>query len=91
MIRAVPESFQFTAKVPGEVTHRFGLDVDKGALKAVERVTKLMKPMLVKGILGCLLLQLPLSMKYSPSFLRSFLRGVMESLGMLWDLGIPAG
>lgn len=76
MMRAVPESFQFTAKVPGEVTHRLGLDVDKGALEAMERFTKLMRPMLVKGMLGCLLLQLPPSMKYSPELLEKFLERV---------------
>ncbi|MDJ0272266.1 MAG: DUF72 domain-containing protein [Aigarchaeota archaeon] len=76
MMRAVPEGFQFTAKVPGEVTHRLGLDVDKGALEAMERFTKLMKPMLVKSMLACLLLQLPPSMKYSPELLEKFLESV---------------
>jgi len=76
MIKAVPEGFQFTAKVPGEVTHRLGLDVRSGALNAMDRFTRLMRPMLDKEMLACLLLQLPPSMKYSPDLLEAFLEKV---------------
>lgn len=76
MARSVPSGFVFTAKAPHEVTHRRALDVGAGAVEAMDRFLRVMKPMNELGMLGCILLQLPPSMGLDLDRLERFLQGI---------------
>lgn len=76
MIRNVSSGFIFTAKAPQEVTHKRALDVKAEAHEAMDRFLDLMKPMRDSGMLGCILLQLPPSMRLNLDRLESFLQEI---------------
>jgi uncharacterized protein YecE (DUF72 family) len=62
MVKATPENFQFSVKVPETITHKKRLDVSKGAISDFEIFLEKISPLKSSNKLGAVLLQL------SPSF-----------------------
>jgi uncharacterized protein YecE (DUF72 family) len=71
--RFTPEDFVFAAKVPQTVTHDRLLDVGKGADQDLQAFCDLMRPLLDKGKLGPLLLQLPPRLRFVEPSIHRFL------------------
>ena len=59
MVKATPENFQFSVKVPETITHRKRLDVRKGAITDFEIFLDKISPLKHSNKLGVILLQLP--------------------------------
>jgi len=59
MVKATPENFQFSVKVPETITHRKRLDVRKGAITDFEIFLDKISPLKYSNKLGVVLLQLP--------------------------------
>jgi len=59
MVKATPENFQFSVKVPETVTHSKRLDVNKGAISLLEEFLDKISPLRVANKLGAVLIQLP--------------------------------
>jgi uncharacterized protein YecE (DUF72 family) len=59
MVKATPENFQFSVKVPETITHRKRLDVRKGAMTEFEIFLDKISPLKNSNKLGAILLQLP--------------------------------
>jgi uncharacterized protein YecE (DUF72 family) len=51
--------FVFTAKIPRLITHEKQLDLEQGVEEDLNTFCELMRPLLLNGKLGCLLIQLP--------------------------------
>lgn len=64
--------FIFSAKLPKQITHKDKLDPKLGAEGDLEKFCELMRPLLLEGKLGCLLIQLPPGLKYDLTLLESF-------------------
>ncbi len=58
-LRNTPEDFQFSVKLPQEITHKKKLDPDLGVGADLDDFVELMKPLHDSGKLGPLLIQLP--------------------------------
>ncbi len=71
-IKFTRSDFIYCAKVPRVITHKKKLDVKQGVEEDLKRFCDLMKPLLLEGKLGCLLLQFPPGLKYDISLLESF-------------------
>lgn len=59
MVKATPENFQFSVKVPEIITHRKRLEVGKGAITDFEIFLDKTSPLKKSDKLGAVLLQLP--------------------------------
>ena len=59
MVKATPENFQFSVKVPETITHKKRLDVRKGAITEFEIFLDKISPLKNSNKLGAVLLQLP--------------------------------
>jgi uncharacterized protein YecE (DUF72 family) len=59
MIKATPDIFQFSVKVPETVTHDKRLDVKKGAMDAFNEFLEKISPLKKANKLGAILIQLP--------------------------------
>jgi uncharacterized protein YecE (DUF72 family) len=59
MVRATPDNFQFSVKVPETITHRKRLDVRKEAMADFEIFLDKISPLKNSNKLGAILLQLP--------------------------------
>ena len=59
MVKATPENFQFSVKVPEMVTHDKRLDVEKGAIILFEEFLDKISPLREAKKLGAVLIQLP--------------------------------
>jgi uncharacterized protein YecE (DUF72 family) len=59
MVKASPENFQFSVKVPETITHRKRLEVKKGAITEFEIFLDKISPLKNSNKLGAILLQLP--------------------------------
>ncbi|MDQ3975294.1 MAG: DUF72 domain-containing protein [Thermoproteota archaeon] len=59
MVKATPENFQFSVKVPETITHRKRLEVKKGAIREFEIFLDKISPLKNSNKLGAILLQLP--------------------------------
>lgn len=59
MVKATPENFQFSVKVPEIITHRKRLEVGKGAITDFEIFLDKTSPLKNSDKLGAILLQLP--------------------------------
>jgi uncharacterized protein YecE (DUF72 family) len=66
--RYTPDGFCFSLKVPRLITHDKRLDVSKGVQADTLRFLELLKPLMERGKLGPLLLQLPPSFTYEEGF-----------------------
>jgi uncharacterized protein YecE (DUF72 family) len=59
MVKATPEKFQFSVKVPETITHQKRLDINKGAMTDFEEFLDKISPLKNSKKLGALLIQLP--------------------------------
>ena len=59
MVKATPENFQLSVKVPETITHRKRLEVKKGAITDFEIFLDMISPLKNSNKLGAVLLQLP--------------------------------
>jgi uncharacterized protein YecE (DUF72 family) len=59
MVRATPDKFQFSIKVPETVTHDIRLDVNKGAMALLNEFFEKISPLKDADKLGAVLIQLP--------------------------------
>ncbi len=67
-----PENFVFTAKLPKLITHEKMLSLREGAEEDLNRFCDLLRPVLLNGKLGCLLIQLPPKYEFDPEHLEKF-------------------
>ena len=65
MVRATPEKFQFSVKVPETITHSKRLDINKGAMVDFEEFLDKISPLKTANNLGTILIQLPPSFTVS--------------------------
>ena len=73
-VRYSPEDFVFAAKLPKLITHEKMLDLEEGVEEDLNRFCDLIRPVLLNGKLGCLLIQLPPTYALDPDNLESFFR-----------------
>jgi uncharacterized protein YecE (DUF72 family) len=59
MVRATPENFQFSVKVPETITHEKKLDIRRGVITDFEEFLDKISPLKTAGKLGAVLIQLP--------------------------------
>jgi uncharacterized protein YecE (DUF72 family) len=59
VVKATPEKFQFSVKVPETVTHDKRLNVEKGAIASLEEFLDKISPLKTANKLGAVLVQLP--------------------------------
>ena len=59
MVRATPEKFQFSIKVPETITHLKRMDVEKGVIEYFEEFLHKISPLRTANKLGAILFQLP--------------------------------
>lgn len=59
MVRATPDEFQFSLKVPQTVTHDNRLDINKGAAALLDEFFEKISPLKYANKLGAILIQLP--------------------------------
>ncbi len=59
MVKATPEKFQFSVKLPETVTHDRRLNVEKGAITILEEFLDKISPLKTANKLGAVLIQLP--------------------------------
>ena len=59
MVRATPDEFQFSLKVPQTVTHDNRLDINKGAAALLDEFLEKISPLKYADKLGAILIQLP--------------------------------
>ncbi len=67
-----PEEFVYTAKLPKLITHEKMLSLGKGTEEDLNRFCDLLRPVLLNGKLGCLLIQLPPKYEFDPEHLEKF-------------------
>ncbi|MFZ0327105.1 MAG: DUF72 domain-containing protein, partial [Nitrososphaeraceae archaeon] len=77
MVRATPEKFQFSVKVPETITHKKRLDINKGAMVDFEEFLDKISPLKTANKLGTILVQLP------PSFTVSEFKNIESFLDRL--------
>jgi uncharacterized protein YecE (DUF72 family) len=70
-LRYTPPDFVFAAKLPKQVTHKGKLE-SKTVETDLDKFCDLMQPLQLNGKLGCLLAQLPPSLKYDSRLLEAF-------------------
>jgi uncharacterized protein YecE (DUF72 family) len=80
--RYTPENFVFSLKLPRLLTHDKKLDLTKGVEADLVRFLSLLKPLMVAGKLGPLLIQLPPSYSFDLDFerLKDFLKQAPEDV-----------
>ena len=77
MVKATPEKFQFSIKVPETITHDKRLNIDKGAITDFEEFLDKISPLKDANKLGAILIQLP------PSFTVNEFRNIESFLERL--------
>jgi uncharacterized protein YecE (DUF72 family) len=77
MVRATPEEFQFSVKVPATMTHKKRLDINKGSMVDFEEFLDKISPLKTANKLGTILIQLP------PSFTVSDFKNIESFLDSL--------
>ena len=90
--RYSPESFVFSIKLPQLLTHEKKLDLSKGVESDLIRFLGLMKPLMVSGKLGPVLIQLPPSFSYNSDFekLKGFLTRAPEDVKFAVEFRHPS-
>jgi uncharacterized protein YecE (DUF72 family) len=71
-VKYSPEDFVFAAKLPKLITHEKMLNMEEGIEEDLNRFCDLIRPLLLNGKLGCLLIQLPPKYKFNPDHLEKF-------------------
>jgi uncharacterized protein YecE (DUF72 family) len=77
MVRATPEKFQFSVKVPETITHVKRMNVEKGAIGHFEEFLDKISPLRTANKLGAILFQLP------PSFTVNEFKNIEKFLDRL--------
>src|ERR687888_373700 len=77
MVKATPEKFQFSVKVPEAITHNKRLDINKGAMVDFEEFLDKISPLKNANKLGAILIQL------APSFTVNDFKNVQGFLDRL--------
>ncbi len=72
--RYTPDDFVFAAKLPKLITHEKKLDLNQGVEQDLQRFIDIMEPVWLCGKLGCILIQLPPSLKYCPKEIEDFFK-----------------
>ncbi|MDA4121326.1 MAG: DUF72 domain-containing protein [Thaumarchaeota archaeon] len=87
-----PENFVFSVKLPQELTHDKRLDLAKGVETDLVRFLSLLKPLIVGGKLGPVLIQLPPSFSYEKDFenLKGFLGAVPDDVKFAVEFRHPS-
>jgi uncharacterized protein YecE (DUF72 family) len=75
-VKYSPEDFVFAAKLPKLITHEKMLNLEEGVIGDLNRFCELIRPLLLNGKLGCLLIQLPPKYKYDLEHLENFFRAL---------------
>jgi uncharacterized protein YecE (DUF72 family) len=73
LVRHTKRGFLFTAKINRRFTHELRLKVDEESQEQLESFVELFDPLLTQDRLGCLLVQLPPSLKRNDKLLEDFL------------------
>jgi len=71
-VRYSPEDHVFCTKLPKLITHEKMLNLDEGVKEDLNRFCDLIRPVLLNGKLGCLLIQLPPKYEFDPDHLEKF-------------------
>jgi uncharacterized protein YecE (DUF72 family) len=90
--RYTPDDFVFSAKLPQALTHEKELDLKKGVEADLVRFLSLMRPLIVAGKLGPVLVQLPPSFSYDNGFekLKGFLSVVPNDVKFAVEFRHPS-
>ena len=90
--RYTPEDFVFSVKLPQTLTHEKRLALDKGVEGDLVRFLSLMKPLMVSGKLGPVLIQLPPSFSYDEDLaaLKGFLGIVPDDVKFAVEFRHPS-
>jgi uncharacterized protein YecE (DUF72 family) len=90
--RYTPENFVFSVKLPQLLTHEKKLDLGKGTEADLVRFLSLLKPLMVAGKLGPVLVQLPPSFSFQSDFekLKSFLGRVPDDVKFAVEFRHPS-
>ena len=83
MVRATPEEFQFSVKLPETITHKKRLDINKGAMVDFEEFLDKISPLKTANKLGTILVELP------PSFTVSDFKNIESFLDNCHHLPPP--
>ena len=73
-VKYSPEDFVFSAKLPKLITHEKMLNLEEGVEEDLNRFCDLIRPILLNGKLGCLLIQLPPKYAFDLDHLDKFFR-----------------
>lgn len=73
-VRYSPEEYVFSAKLPKVITHEKMLNLEEGVERDLNRFCDLIRPLLLNGKLGCLLIQLPPKYAFDLDHLDRFFR-----------------
>ena len=73
-VKYSPEDFVFSAKLPKLITHEKMLNLEEGVEENLNRFCDLIRPILLNGKLGCLLIQLPPKYAFNLDHLNKFFR-----------------
>ena len=73
-VRYSPENHVFCAKLPKRITHDKKLELDAGIEEDLSSFCNLIRPLLLYGKLGALLIQLPPKYSFDPDHLEAFLK-----------------
>ena len=90
--RYTPDNFVFSVKLPRLLTHEKKLDLAKGVESDLVRFLSLLKPLVVGGKLGPVLIQLPPSYSFQSDFekLKAFLDKVPEDVKFAVEFRHPS-
>lgn len=73
-VKYSPEDHVFSAKLPKLITHEKALNLDEGVEEDLNRFCDIIRPILLNGKLGCLLIQLPPKYAFDLDHLDKFFR-----------------
>ena len=59
MVKATPQNFEFSIKVPERITHKKKLDINKDVMSDFKEFLDKISPLYSSGKLGAILIQLP--------------------------------
>ena len=89
MVRATPEKFQFSVKVPETITHNKRLDINKGVMIDFEEFLDKISPLKTANKLGAILFQLPTSFTVSDfKNIEGFLDRLLSSSSGHYDYAV---
>lgn len=71
--KALPSDFRICVKMPNVITHKYSLGKKGDISKYLDKFIDILRPLVKRGILGAVLIQLPPNFKYDYNLLKSFL------------------